>query len=115
MSSDQFLRQFDKPDEIREFPFGRFEIIHLADVALGRATYRPGWRWSIHNAPIVGTPLCHTPHTGVAIAGHGVVQYQDGRKIDLLPGTAFHITTVPHDSWVEGAVPYVSLHVLKSP
>ena len=112
--SDEFIRQFDEADEVREFPFGRFEIVHVAGVTLGRATYQPGWKWSVHNAPLVGTALCHAPHTGVAIAGHGIVQYQDGRKIDLLPGTVFHITTTPHDSWVHGEAPYVSLHVLKS-
>jgi hypothetical protein len=114
MVSGEFIGQFDKADEVREFPFGRFEIVHVAGVTLGRATYQPGWKWSVHNAPIAGTALCHAPHTGVAIAGHGIVQYQDGRKIDLLPGTVFHITTTPHDSWVHGDAPYVSLHVLKS-
>ena len=93
--SDEFIRQFDEADEVREFPFGRSEIVHVAGVTLGRATYQPGWKWSVHNAPLVGTALCHAPHTGVAIAGHGIVQYQDGRKIDLLPGTVFHITTTP--------------------
>lgn len=115
MLSDELIRNFDVADEVREFPFGRFEIIHVAGVSLGRATYQPGWKWSVHNAPIVGTTLCHAPHTGVAIAGHGIVQYEDGRKVDLLPGTVFHITTDPHDSWVHGHVSYVSLHVLKSP
>lgn len=114
MFSEAHIRRFEKPDEVREFPLGRFEIIHLAGVSLGRATYQPGWKWSVHNAPLVGTAFCHAPHTGIAIAGHGVVQYEDGRIIDLLPGTVFHITTTPHDSWVEGEAPYVSLHVLKS-
>ena len=112
--SDQFIKQFDEADEVREFPFGRFEIVQVAGTSLGRATYQPGWKWSIHNAPLAGTALCHAPHTGVAISGHGIVQYEDGRSIDLLPGTVFHITNTPHDSWVDGGVPYVSLHVLKS-
>lgn len=111
--SEGFLGHFDQPDEIREFPFGRFEIVHFAGVSLGRATYQPGWKWSLHNAPIVGTTLCHAPHTGTVLSGHGVVQYEDGRRLDLLPGNLFHITTEPHDSWVEGGAPYVSLHVLK--
>ena len=37
---ETLLKSFDKPDEIREFPFGRFEIIHLDGVSLGRATYQ---------------------------------------------------------------------------
>lgn len=110
--SEAFLGTFDRPDETREFPLGRFEIVHFAGVSLGRATYQPGWRWSLHNAPIVGTALCHAPHTGTVISGHGVVQYESGERLDLLPGALFHITDVPHDSWVEGDKPYISLHVL---
>jgi uncharacterized cupin superfamily protein len=53
-------------------------------------------------------------HTGVVLSGHGVVAYEDGQQVDLLPGQAFHITTHPHDSWVVGDQPYVSLHVLKT-
>ena len=59
--SETLLKSFDKPDEVREFPFGQFEIIHLDGVSLGRATYQPGWKWSVHNAPTAGTNLCHAP------------------------------------------------------
>ncbi len=105
-------KAFDTPDEVREFPFGRFEIVHIAGVSLGRAIYQPGWKWSLHNAPIIGTKLCHAPHTGTVLSGHGAILYEDGRYLDLLPGNVFHISTMPHDSWVVGDVPYVSLHVL---
>lgn len=107
------LKLFEQPDEVREFPLGRFEIVHIAGTTLGRATYQPGWKWSVHNAPLAGTSLCHAPHTGTVLSGHGIVEYDDGTRIDLLPGTVFHITSTPHDSWVAGDVPYVSLHILK--
>jgi quercetin dioxygenase-like cupin family protein len=109
------LKAFDRPDEVREFPFGRLEIVQVGGVSLGRATYQPGWKWSVHNAPSAGTRLCHAPHTGTVLSGHGVVEYEDGRRLDLLAGAVFHITSVPHDSWVVGDSPYVSLHVLKPP
>lgn len=48
------LKAFERPDELREFPFGRFEIVRIAGVTLGRATYQPGWKWSVHNAPSAG-------------------------------------------------------------
>ena len=110
--TEKLIKDFMQADEVREFPYGRFEIVHIAGVSLGRATYQPGWKWSKHNAPIVGTELCHAPHIGTVLSGHGVVQFEDGRRLDLLPGNLFHITTMPHDSWVEGDEPYVSLHVL---
>ncbi|MEO7224223.1 MAG: hypothetical protein ABIY37_17280 [Devosia sp.] len=40
------------------------------------------------------------------------MQYGDGRLLDLLTGLAFEVSTLPHDSWVIGDTPYVSLHVL---
>ena len=59
--------------------------------------------------------LGHAPHTGVVLSGHGVVLYETGERLDLLPGQAFYITSTPHDSWVKGAPPYVSLHLLSHP
>ena len=112
--SESALKAFEKPDEVREFPLGRFEIVHIAGVTLGRATYQPGWKWSVHNAPLAGTKLCHAPHIGTVMSGHGFVEYEDGRGVDLLPGGVFHIDSTPHDSWVVGDAPYVSLHILKS-
>lgn len=112
---DSMLKAFDNPDEVREFPHGRIEIVHVGGTTLGRATYQPGWKWSLHNAPIVGTSLCHVPHTGVVLAGHAVAAFEDGSTIDLLPGKAFYIPSTPHDSWVIGNEPYVSLHVLSVP
>lgn len=110
---ETLLKSFEKSDEVREFPFGRFEIIHLDEVSLGHATYRPGWKWPEHNAAAAGTTLCHAPHTGTVPSSHGAVQYEDGQYLDLVPGAVFHITTTPHDSWVVGEEPCVSLHVLK--
>ena len=49
MAIDEFLlRRFEEPDEVREFPLGRFELIEVGGMTLGRATYEPGWRWSDH-------------------------------------------------------------------
>lgn len=113
--SDTMVKAFDQPDEVREFPLGRFEIVHLNGVSFGRATYQPGWKWSVHNAPSVGTALCHAPHTGVVLSGQALVAYEDGQVVNLQPGQAFQIASLPHDSWVVGDQPYVSLHLLAAP
>ena len=42
------LRAFEAPDEVREFQLGRFEVVRIGDMTVGRATYQPGWRWSLH-------------------------------------------------------------------
>jgi len=35
-----------------------------------------------------------------------------GHVVELRPGSLFHIPPLPHDSWVMGDEPYVSLHFL---
>jgi len=44
--ADVILKRFEEPDEVREMPFGRFELITVGGQAIGRAPYQPGWRWS---------------------------------------------------------------------
>ena len=46
VSTQTILKRFDAPDEIREFPKGKFEIVHVGGMTIGRATYQPGWKWS---------------------------------------------------------------------
>ena len=41
-------RRFNEPDELREFPLGRFELVQIGGMTVGRAEYAPGWRWSEH-------------------------------------------------------------------
>jgi quercetin dioxygenase-like cupin family protein len=106
------LKAFDAPDEVREFEKGRFEIIRIAGSILGRATYQPGWRWSIHVGPTVGARRCHVEHLGYVLSGIGTAAFEDGRVIELQQGNVFYIPAEPHDSWVVGQQPYVSLHLL---
>ncbi len=39
-------------------------------------------------------------------------EFTKGRAFDLTAGTVFSIPPEPHDSWVVGSEPYVSLHLL---
>jgi len=109
---DVILKRFDEPDESRLFPKGRFDIITVAGRTFGRATYEPGWRWSLHVGPTVGATRCTVEHLGLVLSGHGTAAFDDGRVIDLMAGQLFYIPPVPHDSWVVGQEPYVSLHFL---
>ena len=43
---------------------------------------------------------------------HQILVVEDGRIVELRAGDLFYIPPVPHDSWVLGDVPYVSLHFL---
>jgi hypothetical protein len=106
------LKRFDAPDEVREMPKGRFEIVHLGGVTIGRATYEPGWKWSVDVGPAVGAERCEVEHVGLVLEGTATAALEDGRVIELRAGSLFHIPPIPHDSWVVGDVPYVSLHFL---
>jgi uncharacterized RmlC-like cupin family protein len=37
---------------------------------------------------------------------------KDGTEVELAAGSLFYVPPVPHDSWVIGDEPYVSLHFL---
>jgi hypothetical protein len=109
---DVVLKRFENPDEVRTFEKGRFEVVRLGSLVLGRATYEPGWKWSVHVGPATGTTRCHVEHVGMVLAGVATVAFDDGRVTELHPGSLFHVPPVPHDSWVVGDQPYVSLHFL---
>lgn len=106
------LKKFEVPDEIRVFDKGKFEIINIGGMTIGRASYEPGWKWSKHVSPLVGTPLCHVEHVGMVISGRAMAAMEDGTEVEMTPGNLFYIPPVPHDSWVIGDEPYVSLHFL---
>jgi len=63
MNSEQtmvILKRFEAPDEVRVLEKGRFELVHLGGMTIGRATYEPGWKWSEHVAPSVGATRCRS-------------------------------------------------------
>jgi quercetin dioxygenase-like cupin family protein len=109
---DVILKRFESPDETRQLVKGKFEIVHLGGMTIGRATYEPGWRWSEHVGKALGAARCQVEHVGMVIAGVATAAFDDGRVIEMHPGELFYIPPVPHDSWVVGNETYVSLHFL---
>ena len=109
---DVILKRFETPDEVREMTKGRFEVVNIGGLTIGRATYEPGWRWSEHAALTVGAPLCSVEHVGLVVSGTAAAGLEDGRVFELRAGNLFYVPPVPHDSWVVGDEPYISLHLL---
>ncbi len=109
---DVILKRFSSPDETRVFEKGRLELVHIGGMTVGRATYAPGWKWSEHVGPLVGAERCLVEHVGLVVSGTATVAFEDGRVIELREGSLFHVPAVPHDSWVVGDRPYVSIHLL---
>ena len=112
MDKDVILKRFEQPDETRILKLGKFEIVRLGGMTIGRATYEPGWKWSLHVGPELGLDRCPVEHVGLVISGEATAAFADGRIIPLKAGELFYIPPEPHDSWVVGNKPYVSLHFL---
>ena len=106
------LKRFDQPDEIREMSLGRFELVRLGGMTIGRATYQPGWRWSEHVGRSLGQSHCKVEHVEFVLAGAATAAFTDGRVIEMRAGDIFYIPPEPHDSWVVGNEPYISLHFI---
>jgi len=111
MDRDVILKRFDAPDEVRTFPLGRFELVHLGGMTIGRATYQPGWKWSEHVGAALGQTSCMVEHVGMVVSGCAVAAMDDGKVIEMRPGEIFYIPP-GHDSWVVGDEPYVSIHFM---
>lgn len=101
-------KSFAHPDQIRKFPNGKFDVIQLGEVSVGRYLFHPGWKWSRDVAPIVGTPSCQHRHLGYCISGTLHIRMDDGTEITILPGDAYEIPP-GHDGWVIGDEPWDSV------
>ena len=100
------LKRFDKPDEVREFPKGRLELIKIGGATIGRATFEPGWRWSTSLQPIVKTKSCEAPHFQYHVSGTMMIQMDDGTTFEAKAGDVSLLPT-GHDGWVVGDEPAV--------
>lgn len=106
---DFLIKRFEHPDEVRTFEKGRFEIVKIGGMTIGRASYEPGWKWSLHVGPQTGASSCLVEHVGMVISGCAACRMEDGRHYEMKAGDLFYIAP-GHDSWVVGDKPYVSLH-----
>lgn len=110
ISVETVLKRFDTPDEVRKLLKGTYEIVHIGGLTIGRATYEPGWKWSEHVGKPLGQTHCRVEHVGMVLSGVATAAYETGTIVELRAGDLFYIPPVPHDSWVVGNEPYVSLH-----
>ena len=83
---DVVLKRFEQPDEVRTFEKGRFEVVHLGGMTIGRATYQPGWKWSEHVGPATGATHCHVEHVGMVVSGCATAAMADGKVIEMRAG-----------------------------
>jgi class 3 adenylate cyclase len=98
------VRSFSDPDEVRAIESNRAELLSLGGLTVSHEVAQPGWRWSIHVKPIVGTEWCEIRHIGVVIRGRCHVLLQDGTEFECGPLDLFDIPA-GHDAWVAGDEP----------
>lgn len=98
------------PDEVRPFVKGTGEVTRLGSYVVGRAVLEPGWRWSTHMQPAMGTPSCPVHHVQILLEGRFGVRMDDGEETELAPND---IADIPagHDAWVVGDEPVVLLDI----
>ncbi len=112
MDTKVILKRFEQPDEIREFPKGRFEIVRIGGMTIGRATYQPGWRWADDVGAALGERFCQVEHVGMVVSGCATAAMEGGDVVEMRAGDIFYVPPHSHDSWVVGDEPYISLHFL---
>lgn len=100
------LKRFAEPDEVREFPLGKLELVEMGGATVGRATLQPGWRWSTSVKPIAKTASCEAPHFQYHVSGILKVVMDDGEEFECKPGDV-SLLPVGHDAWVVGNEPVV--------
>jgi quercetin dioxygenase-like cupin family protein len=99
-------KSLNKPDEVRNFPHGKVDLINIGEGTVGRLTLEPGWRWSTDVKPVAGTNWCEAPHFQVQLSGRLRVKMESGEEFELGTGD---VSCLPsgHDAWVVGNEPVV--------
>lgn len=100
------LKHFGKPDEVKTFPNGRMELLHIGGASVRRTILEPGWRWSISLQPLVKTSSCEIPHFQYHVSGVLMVKMDDDQILECRPGDVSNIPA-GHDAWVVGDEPVV--------
>jgi quercetin dioxygenase-like cupin family protein len=102
------VKNISKPDETRVLPKTNIEVVEVDGITLMRATFHPGWKWSEHVKPTVGTDSCLAPHINYVISGRMMIVMDDGEQKEMGPGD-FAVIAPGHNAWVLGDVPCVAI------
>jgi class 3 adenylate cyclase len=105
--SSRFFQNFRDAAETKEFPGVIDQVVEVGDATVTRQVLEPGWRWSTHVRPHVGTEECQARHVGIMIAGKLGVRLTDGTTYELGPDDVYEIPP-GHDAYVLGAEPVIA-------
>jgi hypothetical protein len=84
----------------------KIEAVSAANGQIKRVVYPPGFRWSTHMKPVIGTELCMHGHVGYLSSGRVRGQYGDGCTFEFIAPEVV-VLEPGHDAWVVGREPAV--------
>jgi len=96
------VMKFGTPSELRCFEKGKLQLVNIRGSFVGRLVLEPGWKWSKHMKPIIGTESCRAPHFQYHVTGRLHFRMDDGTEFEVGPGEVSYIPP-GHDSWVVGS------------
>jgi class 3 adenylate cyclase len=102
------IKKLAEPDEVITLEDTVLQTVRVGDLTIGRLVLQPGWRWSTHVGPLVGTDSCQFHHLGVGVSGAARFRMDDGTELDVGPGDVFDIPP-GHDNWVTSDEPAVAI------
>lgn len=84
----------------------QIDVGRAGNARVKRVIYPPGFRWSTHIKPIVGTDLCMHAHAGFLARGRIHMEFADGCIVEF---NAPQVVVIEpgHDGWVVGTEPAV--------
>jgi hypothetical protein len=108
-SAEKFeAKSLNAPEEVRKFEKGKVELVKVAGATIGRATFEPGWKWSVCVKPIANTNSCQAAHFGYQVSGTMTTRMDNGAESTTRGGDVLNIPP-GHDAWVVGNEPVVVL------
>jgi class 3 adenylate cyclase len=101
-------KQIDEPDAVNDWQLATIRIVRIGSHTIGYGVQQPGFRWSTHMGPAVGTSSCPVHHVQVFLSGRFHVRMDDGEEVEFGP---MEVGDIPpgHDAWVVGDEP---VHIL---
>jgi hypothetical protein len=87
--------------ETREVGGIQVDVVRIGKSRVKRLVYPPGFRWSTHIKPLVGTDLCMHAHAGFLARGSIHVEYGDGCTLEFRAPQMMAVEP-GHDGWVVG-------------
>ena len=93
-----------EPDEVREFPMLKVNLVRMESLTIGYGVVQPGWRWSTHMRKETDEPLCQVHHLQLLLSGRFAIQMADGEYTEIEPDEIFDVPP-GHDVWVVGDEP----------